>query len=91
MQRRVEGLLEEYLDRFQLTFGKSRGDMGADSSIQNVEDVGPDENQEFFVDDLVMEKILQRKSSRMRNLQRSWQVHHFPLTAISKLLACFVI
>ncbi|KAM0944126.1 putative RNA helicase [Dioscorea sansibarensis] len=73
LQRRVEGLLEEYLDRFQLTFGKSRGDMGADSSIQNVEDVSPDENQESFVDDSVMEKILQRKSSRMRNLQRSWQ------------------
>ncbi|KAH7666303.1 RNA helicase protein [Dioscorea alata] len=73
LQRRVEGLLEEYLDRFQLTFGKSRGDMGADSSIQNVEDVSPDENQESFVDDIVMEKILQRKSSRMRNLQRGWQ------------------
>ncbi|KAJ0981719.1 hypothetical protein J5N97_009974 [Dioscorea zingiberensis] len=40
---------------------------------RRVEDVNLDENQEFLVDDSVMEKILQRKSSRMRNLQRSWQ------------------
>ncbi|XP_068669692.1 DExH-box ATP-dependent RNA helicase DExH3 [Aristolochia californica] len=71
LQRRVEGLLQEHLDRMQLISGK----------VENVDNAGVsqteiatlEEDQDFLLDESVMERILQRKSIRMRNLQRSWQ------------------
>ncbi|MQM18183.1 hypothetical protein Taro_051172 [Colocasia esculenta] len=69
LQRRVEGLLQEHLDRIELTL-----DRGSDNSAnEGVEDLNMDESQDPVVDASMMEKILQRKSWRMRNLQRAWQ------------------
>ncbi|XP_077247716.1 DEA(D/H)-box RNA helicase family protein [Tasmannia lanceolata] len=73
LQRRVEGLLQEHLDRMQLSSDKV-GDNLVDIPVANqIEDVNVDESQDSLLDESVMEKILQRKSSRMRNLQRAWQ------------------
>lgn len=68
LQRRVEGLLQEYLDRLQLNSGKVR-----ENSDDGSEFVNPDENPDFFLDSSVMEKVLQRRSLRLRNMQRAWQ------------------
>lgn len=38
-----------------------------------VEDVNADDNQDAFLDGSVMEKVLQRRSLQMRNMQRAWQ------------------
>ncbi|VFQ76391.1 unnamed protein product [Cuscuta campestris] len=73
LQRRVEGLLQEHLDRIQLTCGKSDGKPSESASTDKVENVSMDENLDSFLDDSVMEKVLQRRSLRMRNLQRAWQ------------------
>ncbi|KAJ6810675.1 DExH-box ATP-dependent RNA helicase DExH3 isoform X1 [Iris pallida] len=70
LQRRAEGLLQEHLDRLQLKCDKDSNSLDDDV---NVADVKADENQDSFVDKSVMEKILQRRSTRMRNLQRTWQ------------------
>ncbi|XP_059652840.1 DExH-box ATP-dependent RNA helicase DExH3 [Cornus florida] len=69
LQRRVEGLLQEHLDRMQL----SSENVGKTSATDPVEDVNPDENPDSLLDRSVMEKVLQRQSLRMRNMQRSWQ------------------
>lgn len=74
LQRRVEGLLQEHLDRVLLASNIANDELGRSSSSKDVEDVDVDENQDSLVDSSVMEKILQRKSIRMRNLQRTWQV-----------------
>ncbi|XP_048231540.1 DExH-box ATP-dependent RNA helicase DExH3 [Ricinus communis] len=69
LQRRVESLLQEHLDRTQLS-SQEVSDCAADTtSLNQVED----ENPESFLDGSVMEKILQRRSLRMRNMQRAWQ------------------
>ncbi|CAL9072844.1 unnamed protein product [Musa acuminata var. zebrina] len=73
LQRRVEGLLQEHLDRVLLASNIVNDELGRSSSSKDVEDVDVDENQDSLVDSSVMEKILQRKSIRMRNLQRTWQ------------------
>lgn len=74
LQRRVEGLLQEHLDRGQLS-PETVTDGSVDTkSNEKVEDVNLDENADSFLDDSVMEKVLQRRSLRMRNMQRAWQV-----------------
>lgn len=74
LQRRVEGLLQEHLDRVQLTYGKVNDGLDDAKSNDQVEDVNLDENADAFLDGSVMEKVLQRRSLRMRNTQRAWQV-----------------
>lgn len=69
LQRRVEGLLQEHLDRTQLNYGKTENGSVDTVIVDKIQDSNPDE----FLDRSVMEKVLQRQSSRMRNLQRSWQ------------------
>ncbi|KAG6471355.1 hypothetical protein ZIOFF_068796 [Zingiber officinale] len=76
LQRRVEGLLQEHVDRVLLKSNKINSELENNSSSKVVEDVEPNENQEPLVDRSVMEKILQRKSNRMRNLQITWQESH---------------
>ncbi|KAG8062594.1 hypothetical protein GUJ93_ZPchr0003g18042 [Zizania palustris] len=74
LQRRVEGLVQEHLDRALLLIDKGGGRMGNESEVADkAENVNLDEQQDYLLDRLVMEKILQRKSIRMRNFQRSWQ------------------
>ncbi|KAF3434352.1 hypothetical protein FNV43_RR25455 [Rhamnella rubrinervis] len=73
LQRRIEGLLQEHLDRNQLSSGKVNENSGDAKSIDQVEDVHLEEDTDSFLDGSVMEKVLQRRSLRMRNMQRSWQ------------------
>jgi len=74
LQRRVEGLVQEHLDRALLSLDKSGGNTGSSSEVAEKSDnVNLDEQQDSLLDRSVMEKILQRKSIRMRNFQRSWQ------------------
>lgn len=72
LQRRVEGFVQEHLDRSLLPFDKDDGK--TESGSEKAEHVNLDEKQDPLLDESVMEKILQRKSLRMRNFQRSWQV-----------------
>ncbi|OIV99090.1 hypothetical protein TanjilG_32349 [Lupinus angustifolius] len=74
LQRRVEGLLQEYLDRLQLNSEKTTENVDDFKSINEVKNVDMDENADSYVDGSVMEKVLQKKSLRMRNMQRAWQV-----------------
>ncbi|KAL9244405.1 hypothetical protein vseg_018185 [Gypsophila vaccaria] len=73
VHRRVEGLLQEHLDRSQQNSGRqSDGSLEckgpeADMNINLVE------NSDSMLDDSVMEKVLQRRSLRLRNMQRTWQ------------------
>lgn len=72
LQRRVESLLQEHLDRMQLSSDTNNGSFGqANSSEQD--DRNGDQNADMSLDGSVMEKVLQRRSLRMRNMQRSWQ------------------
>jgi len=74
LQRRVEGLVQEHLDRALLSLDKSGGNTGSSSEVAEKSDnVSLDEQQDSLLDRSVMEKILQRKSIRMCNFQRSWQ------------------
>lgn len=75
LQRRVEGLLQEHLDRVRLSSGKVTANSGDSEHLDQVEKENPDENADSFLDGSVMEKVLQRRSLRMRNMQRAWQVH----------------
>ncbi|XP_031247376.1 DExH-box ATP-dependent RNA helicase DExH3-like [Pistacia vera] len=79
LQRRVEGLLQEHLDRIQLSSGKVTESSDELKSIDRVEDVNLDENPDSFLDRSVMEKVLLRRSLQMRNMQRAWQL---------KILSC---
>ncbi|KAF3499150.1 hypothetical protein F2Q69_00045575 [Brassica cretica] len=72
LQRRVEGLLQEHLDRQQLNSGKAN-ESEADSHPPKQTEELPDESSDAFLDGSVMEKVLQRRSMRMRNMQRAWQ------------------
>jgi ATP-dependent RNA helicase DHX36 len=74
LQRRVEGLVQEYLDRLQLNSEKTIDSLDDVNSKNQVKDIDMDENANSFVDESVMEKVLQKRSLRMRNMQRSWQV-----------------
>ncbi|XLU97179.1 hypothetical protein S245_011519, partial [Arachis hypogaea] len=73
LQRRVEGLLQEHLDRLHLNSEKAigKGDYVTPPGQDN--DIDLDENADSFVDGSVMEKVLQKRSLRMRNMQRAWQ------------------
>ncbi|OMO75781.1 Double-stranded RNA-binding protein [Corchorus capsularis] len=73
LQRRVEGLLQEYLDRQQLNAGNVRENSEGANSMDRAEDVNPNEDPDYFLDSSVMEKVLQRRSLRLRNMQRAWQ------------------
>ncbi|KAG2262588.1 hypothetical protein Bca52824_069667 [Brassica carinata] len=73
LQRRVEGLLQEHLDRQQLNLGKANeNETDSQPPKQQTEEL-PDESSDAFLDGSVMEKVLQRRSMRMRNMQRVWQ------------------
>lgn len=74
LQRRVEGLLQEHLDRMQLSSEKVSGTSCDIKVTDRGEDVHSNEDPDSFLDGSVMEKVLQRRSLRMRNMQRSWQV-----------------
>lgn len=74
LQRRVEGLLQEHIDRRQLSSGKADNILDGTKSSDIDADANMDENSDSFLDSSVMEKILQRRSLRMRNMQRGWQV-----------------
>jgi ATP-dependent RNA helicase DHX36 len=74
LQRRVEGLVQEHLDRALLPDKCGTGN--GSEMAEKAENVNLDEQQDSLLDRSVMEKILQRKSIRMRNFQRSWQVCH---------------
>lgn len=69
LQRRVEGLLQEHLDRIGLVSEKPQDELANERVVDHVSE----ENQEPLLDESMMEKVLQRKSSRMRNLQRAWE------------------
>nr|XP_034929190.1 DExH-box ATP-dependent RNA helicase DExH3-like isoform X3 [Populus alba] len=73
LQRRVEGLLQEHLDRAQLKAENVDGSADDAKSIDQTEDISLDENKDSFLDRSVMERVLQRRSLRMRNMQRAWQ------------------
>ncbi|KAJ6358172.1 hypothetical protein OIU78_005913 [Salix suchowensis] len=73
LQRRVEGLLQEHLDRAQLKAENVGGNADDANSIDLTEDISLDENRDSFLDRSVMERVLQRRSLRMRNMQRAWQ------------------
>lgn len=73
LQRRVEGLLQEHLDRQQLSSGKASEGVADSQCLKQTEEL-PDESSDSFLDGSVMEKVLQRRSMRMRNMQRAWQV-----------------
>ncbi|QCD85833.1 ATP-dependent RNA helicase DHX36 [Vigna unguiculata] len=73
LQRRVEGLLQEYLDRLQLNSAKTTDSLDDGNSTNQVKEIDIDENVDSFVDESVMEKVLQKRSLRMRNMQRTWQ------------------
>lgn len=74
LQRRVEGLLQEHIDRTQLSSGKADNILDGTKSSDIVTNTNMDENPDSFLDGSVMEKVLQRRSLRMRNMQRGWQV-----------------
>ncbi|XP_058213075.1 DExH-box ATP-dependent RNA helicase DExH3 [Rhododendron vialii] len=73
LQRRVEGLLQEHLDRMQLSSEKVSGTSSDIKVTDRGEDVHSNEDPDSFLDGSVMEKVLQRRSLRIRNMQRSWQ------------------
>jgi ATP-dependent RNA helicase DHX36 len=66
--------VQEYLDRLQLNSEKTIDSLDDVNSKNQVKDIDMDENANSFVDESVMEKVLQKRSLRMRNMQRSWQV-----------------
>ncbi|XP_028756382.1 DExH-box ATP-dependent RNA helicase DExH3-like [Neltuma alba] len=70
LQRRVEGLLQEYIDRLHLNCEKLANNVDDSSPANNVD---MEDITDSFVDESVMEKVLQKRSLRMRNMQRSWQ------------------
>lgn len=85
LQRRVEGLLQEHLDRVQLNSGKFTDNRGDSEHLDQRENAIPDENADSLLDGSVMEKVLQRRSLRMRNMQRAWQVSFTCLLYPNKL------
>ncbi|KAL2230895.1 UNVERIFIED_CONTAM: DExH-box ATP-dependent RNA helicase DExH3 [Sesamum indicum] len=72
LQRRVEGLLQEHLDR-RIVNSDEVGDTSDKMKVNQLENVEPAEHSDSFLDGSVMERVLQRRSLRMRNMQRAWQ------------------
>ncbi|KAB5539139.1 hypothetical protein DKX38_016672 [Salix brachista] len=56
LQRRVEGLLQEHLDRAQLKAENVGGNADDANSIDQTEDISLDENRDSFLDRSVMER-----------------------------------
>ncbi|XP_041991158.1 DExH-box ATP-dependent RNA helicase DExH3-like [Salvia splendens] len=73
LQRRVESLLQEHLDRTSLNSKKACQISNEIESTNPVENVDSAEHADPFLDASVMEKVLQRRSLRLRNMQRTWQ------------------
>ncbi|XP_078430848.1 DEA(D/H)-box RNA helicase family protein isoform X2 [Wolffia australiana] len=73
LQRRVEALLQEYQDRVEFASSKEIGKALDNSLAESADDLSSSGNQEPWHDASVMTKVLQRRSWRMLNLQRSWQ------------------
>ncbi|EPS71150.1 hypothetical protein M569_03608, partial [Genlisea aurea] len=73
LQRRVEGLLQEHLDRTTLNSERSVGPLDKTDSYVQPKDVETEDCADTFLDGSIMEKVLQRRSMRMRNIQRGWQ------------------
>lgn len=73
----MEGLIQEYLDRLQLNSEKTADCLDNVKSTNQIKEIDMDENANFCVDESVMEKVLQKRSLRMRNMQRAWQVWFF--------------
>ncbi|KAK6143234.1 hypothetical protein DH2020_023582 [Rehmannia glutinosa] len=73
LQRRVEGLLQEHLDRTIVNSEKASDTSDKWEGGNHLENVDTAEHADSFLDGSVMEKVLQRRSLRMRNMQRSWQ------------------
>lgn len=67
-------MLQEHLDRTILDYEKAGDSWDKTESNDQAETVDTAENTNSFIDDSVMEKVLQRRSLRMRNMQRAWQV-----------------
>lgn len=67
-------MLQEYRNRLQLNAGKTTDYLDNVKPTSQVKDVEMDENADSFGDESVMEKVLQERSLRMRNIQRDWQV-----------------
>lgn len=88
LQRRVESLLQEHLDRTILNSkktGQTSNEMESRNPAENVEKA---EHADPFLDASVMEKVLQRRSLRLRNMQRTWQVCiSFDVTSLASTLS----
>lgn len=69
--------MQEYLDRIQLNSEKRSDCLDSFNSTNQVKDIDMNENASSFVEESVMEKVLQKRSLRMRNMQRSCQVCFF--------------
>lgn len=67
-------MLQEYLDRLQLNSEKTTDYLDSMKSTNQVKDIDLDGNADSLVDESVMEKVLQKRSLRMRNMQRAWKV-----------------
>lgn len=69
--------MQEYLDRPQLNSEKTTDSLDSVNSSYPVEDIDIDE------------KVLQRRSLRMHNPQRSWQVWFFLFTFLNFVVGYF--
>ncbi|KAF9586859.1 hypothetical protein IFM89_039919, partial [Coptis chinensis] len=70
LQRTVEGLLQEHLDRMQLSSGKINDNSGDPRVVDQIEDLNPDENPDSFLDRSVMEKE-SPEGNRMLDFRKS--------------------
>nr|GEU87293.1 DExH-box ATP-dependent RNA helicase DExH3 isoform X1 [Tanacetum cinerariifolium] len=66
LQRRVEGLLQEHIDGMQFKSGHVTSTTGEDEPVNRTGNPDP------LLDASLMEKVLQRRSLQMRNMQRAW-------------------
>eukprot|EP01018_Ginkgo_biloba_P010933 Gb_08623 [translate_table: standard] len=77
LQRRVESLLQQHLDKKRLNAGQflGAGISGArdTGSLNPNEDGLLEQNDHKTPDSTVLQNILQRRSLRIRNMQRAWQ------------------
>ncbi|KAL0289636.1 UNVERIFIED_CONTAM: DExH-box ATP-dependent RNA helicase DExH3 [Sesamum angustifolium] len=73
LQRRVEGLLQEHLDRTIVNSDEVGDTLDKMKNVNQLENVETAEHTDSFLDGSVMEKVLHRRSLRMRNMQRAWQ------------------
>ncbi|KAK4406508.1 DExH-box ATP-dependent RNA helicase DExH3 [Sesamum angolense] len=73
LQRRVESLLQEHLDRTIVNSDEVGDTLDKMKNVNQLENVETAEHADSFLDGSVMEKVLHRRSLRMRNMQRAWQ------------------